>query len=127
VKNRDTAGQTVLGPGDTTGLSYEKIPFDPARCCVEVWTIGRPRQCANRGTREHDGRLYCGWHYPPAVVAAKDRAKAKREGRDAARMRQDVAYGLAHATIEDLARALVRATGSVEAAIAAIEAAVGRT
>jgi hypothetical protein len=57
-------------------------------CCKMVYhrngNWGRSIQCAKRGTHEHEGKRYCGVHFPPNVEKRNQRLSAKYDA-DSAR------------------------------------------
>lgn len=58
---------------------------NPLRCVAAVWGGWHSHQCANRGTQEHNGKRYCGIHYPPAIKAKRDAKNAAWRAKNNAR------------------------------------------
>ena len=56
------------------------VPLEE-RCCKMVYhsngNWGRSSQCTKRGIHEHDGKRYCGVHYPPNVEKRNQGWQAK--------------------------------------------------
>lgn len=110
--------------------SYSR-PVDMKRCRAGIWHGYRRSQCHSRGHLEHDGKLYCGLHHPPKVIARNEeksrrrvlyaeargrvyqREEAKRKLQEAAvRALRDIAAG--HNDPQSLARKVLGITSTEE-------------
>ena len=51
------------------------------KCCQEIYRDWSRSRCRRNGTKEHDGKWYCGTHHPDAVDARHKKSMAKFDGR----------------------------------------------
>jgi hypothetical protein len=87
--------------------SYERVNVENCRASVHN-SIGISfHQCGNKGTKEHEGLLWCGTHYPPSVAKRRADRDAERQAiYRARRARSDQRQ--AHEELKEAALAAIR-------------------
>ena len=58
------------------------------KCVEKVSSTWGFHQCRSRGSHEHEGKLYCLRHHPPAVQAKRDAQRQKEDAKWGAEVAQ---------------------------------------